>query len=164
MLYIWIGDNMTIKEMRIKKELTQDKASRLVGIPLRTYKDYENNSNRVGTIKYNYILEKLSDYGNIDKEHGILDIYTIKRLVKRFFADYKIEYCYLFGSYAKDVPTTSSDINLFIYDKDNKFDKEKIKCGLEDILKKDVDINFYDLKRHSNILMRDILYYGIKII
>lgn len=155
---------MTIKEMRIKKELTQEKASKLVGIPIRTYKDYENNPNRIGTIKYNYILDKLSEYGNVDKEHGVLDIYTIKRLVKRFFADFNIEYCYLFGSYAKEIPSSSSNINLFIYDKDNKIDKEKIESELESILKKDVEINLYDLKRHSNILMRDILSYGIKII
>ena len=150
--------------MRIKKELTQEKASKLVGIPIRTYKDYENNPNRIGTIKYNYILDKLSEYGNVDKEHGVLDIYTIKRLIKRFFADYNIEYCYLFGSYAKEIPSSSSNINLFIYDKDNKIDKEKIESELESILKKDVEINLYDLKRHSNILMRDILSYGIKII
>ncbi|MCR5350410.1 MAG: nucleotidyltransferase domain-containing protein [Acholeplasmatales bacterium] len=155
---------MTIKEMRTKKELTQEKASKLVGIPLRTFKDYENNPNRIGTIKYNYILEKLSDYGNVDKEHGILDIYTIKRVVKRFFADYNLVYCYLFGSYAKETPNSSSDINLFIYDKDNKINKIKVESSLEEILKKKVEINIYDMRRHSNILMRDILNYGIKII
>jgi len=155
---------MDIKELREKKELTQLQASKITGIPLRTFKDYENNKNRIGTIKYNYILEKLSDYGNIDKDHGILDIFTIKRLVKRILSQYKIEYCYLFGSYAKDIQNESSNINLFIYSQDNTLNESKIKDELESSLKKNVELNFYNLKRHSNILMRDILSYGIKLL
>ena len=155
---------MNIKELRIKKELTQEKASKITGIPLRTFKDYENNDARIGTIKYNYILDKLSEYGTVDREHGILDIFTIKRLVKRILSNFKIEYCYLFGSYAKEIPNNNSNVNLFIYTKDPSFNYDDIKEKLEDVLKKNVDLNIYDLKRRTNILIRDILSYGIRLI
>ena len=40
--------------------------SKLVNIPLRTYLNYENDESKKHTIKYNYIMEKLDEYGFID--------------------------------------------------------------------------------------------------
>lgn len=53
----------TIKTLRNEKGLTQSKAAELTGIPLRTFKMYENDESKVGSIKYNYILDELSKYG-----------------------------------------------------------------------------------------------------
>ena len=49
----------SIKELRVSNELTQQEASELVGIPLRTYKNYENDPAKAGSIKYDYIVKKL---------------------------------------------------------------------------------------------------------
>ena len=46
---------MTLKELRLSKELTQNQVADLVGISLRSYKEYENDINKVNTLKYNYI-------------------------------------------------------------------------------------------------------------
>ena len=48
-----------IKNIRLEKKLTQKQVSEILGISLRSYKTYENDIKKQGTIKYNYIIEKL---------------------------------------------------------------------------------------------------------
>ena len=52
--------NMTLKELRLSKELTQSQVAKLVGISLRSYKEYENDVTKINTLKYNYIFNELS--------------------------------------------------------------------------------------------------------
>ena len=52
--------NMTLKELRLSKELTQSQVAKLVGISLRSYKEYENDVTKINTLKYNYIINELS--------------------------------------------------------------------------------------------------------
>lgn len=64
---------MTLKELRINKKLTQLEASFICGVPLRTYKRLENDSNYKGTYKYEHACNLLKDYQlkkkeNIDKK------------------------------------------------------------------------------------------------
>ena len=44
---------MTLKELRKSKKLTQAKCAEHLGIPLRTYRNYENDGDKAGSIKYN---------------------------------------------------------------------------------------------------------------
>ncbi len=60
-----------IKELRTEKKLTQQQASEILGISLRSYKSYENDADKIGTIKYNYIIDRLSKINPIDEEHGL---------------------------------------------------------------------------------------------
>ncbi len=46
-----------IKELRRIKGLTPKEAAILTEIPLRTFKNYENDADKKGTIKYLYIRE-----------------------------------------------------------------------------------------------------------
>ena len=43
---------MTIKELRKELQLTQIQVSEIVNVPLRTYKLYENDPNKIGSMKY----------------------------------------------------------------------------------------------------------------
>ena len=47
-----------LKGLRIEKKMTQKQVSELVGISLRSYKTYENDADKSGTLKYNYIVEE----------------------------------------------------------------------------------------------------------
>ena len=76
---------MTLKELRLSKELTQNQVADLVGISLRSYKEYENDINKVNTLKYNYIYNELSKFDLIDEEHGILKLDSIKKLYLMFW-------------------------------------------------------------------------------
>ena len=55
---------MNLKEIRISKGLTQLEASKIVLIPLRTYKRYENDESYQKSFKYEQIIRVLSDYSD----------------------------------------------------------------------------------------------------
>ena len=103
-----------LRELRKQKKLTQAECAKYLGVPLRTYQNYETDAAKRTSIKYLYMLEKLEQYGFVDEDHGILSIQKIKDVCTDVFADYDIEYCYLFGSYAKGKATETSDVDLLI--------------------------------------------------
>ena len=53
---------MTLKEIRKNCNLTQKEASDFVGVPLRTYVEYENNELTADQLKLERIKEKLEEY------------------------------------------------------------------------------------------------------
>ena len=60
---------MTLKELRINKKLTQLESSFICGVPLRTYKRLENDSNYKGTYKYEHVFSLLNNYISKKKEN-----------------------------------------------------------------------------------------------
>ena len=58
--------------------------------------------------------EDLSVCETIDEEHGVLSIEDITKICERVFAQYDVEYAYLFGSYAKGRATEKSDVDILI--------------------------------------------------
>ena len=80
---------VNLKELRIEKKMTQQEVADFVGISLRSYKSYENDKEKQGTIKYNYIVEQLSKINYIDEETGILEPEDIKRKCAKVFANYE---------------------------------------------------------------------------
>lgn len=103
-----------LKELRMDKKMTQQEVADLVGISLRSYKSYENDEEKKDTLKYKYMVEQLSKINYIDEEHGILEVEDIKRKCGKIFASYEVNFCYLFGSYAKGKATPTSDVDLLI--------------------------------------------------
>lgn len=154
---------MTLKELRISKDLTQVEAAGITGIPLRTYKNYENDAGRAGSIKYKYIFETLDGYGIVDEAHGILPLDSIKAACKSVFAGYDIEYCYLFGSYSRGTANEKSDVDLLIATPVTGLGFFGIAERLRQQLKKKIDL--LDLRQLDNNpeLLSEILKDGIKI-
>ncbi len=105
---------MTLKELRESKELIQSECANLLGIPIRTYIRYENDESKSDTVKYRFMVEKLSEYRTVDEEHGVLTIEQIKEVCNQVFNNYDVLYCYLFESYAKGNAKDTSDIDLLI--------------------------------------------------
>ena len=95
------GIFMTLRELRKKQGLTQKATADFVGVPLRTYANYENDPAKVSSIKYQYMVAKLQSRGSVNEEQGILPLDTIRAVCADVFSRYPVEYCYLFGSYAK---------------------------------------------------------------
>ena len=135
----------------------------LVGISLRSYKSYENDKDKEGTIKYAYILDKLKALNPIDEEHGILDMDFIRDKCKEVFDEYPVHYCILFGSYAKGKATESSDLDLLVSSdvKGLKFYGlvEKLRLALH----KKVDVLNLDQLKDNLKLTDEILRDGIRI-
>ena len=103
-----------IAQLRKEKKLTQQEAADLVGISLRSYKMYENEEEKSGTLKYRYMVDMLMKVNFIDEEHGVLTIEDIKRKCGNVLSKYEVAFCYLFGSYAKGKETPISDVDLLI--------------------------------------------------
>lgn len=105
---------MTLKEIRLQKGLTQEQAARLLGVSRRTYLNYEMGKIDESSLKYKYILNELLKVNLIDEEHGILTLEQIKTICEDVFKKYSVDYCYLFGSYAKGKALENSDVDLLI--------------------------------------------------
>ncbi len=152
-----------IKELRTEKKLTQQQVAEMLGISLRSYKSYENDSDKVGTLKYNYILDKLSEINPIDEEHGIVDFEYIKEKCNSVFTEYSVHYCVLFGSYAKGKAIETSDVDLLVSSdvKGLKFYGmvEKLRTALH----KKVNVLSLEQLRDNLELTDEILKYGIRI-
>ncbi len=153
---------MTLKELRLTKNLTQKEAAILIGISLRSYKDYENNPIKTKNYKYESMVKIIEEYNKIDEEHGILDIDYIKNIVIDVLNKFNIKSCYLFGSYAKGIAKGDSDIDLLIDSEITGLDyfglieelREKLHKKIDLIRLKDVD---------NNELLKEIIKDGIKI-
>ena len=152
-----------LKSIRLDKKLTQQQAASLVGISLRSYKSYENDLDKRGNLKYNYIYEKLSQINPIDEEHGIVDLEYISRKCSEIFDKYKINFCYLFGSYAKGKAKDDSDVDLLISTEIKGLKFFGLVEELRNSLQKKVDVIEVAGLKDNVELLEEILKDGIKI-
>jgi hypothetical protein len=154
---------VTIKELRKSLGLTQKEVAQIVKIPLRTYKNYENDSDKTTSIKYEYIQKALEEYGRIDEEKGVLTLERIKNVIHSVLQNYEIEYCYLFGSYAKNSANEKSDVDLLISTKISGLEFFGLVEELRNTLKKKIDLLTLDQLKDNQALLNEILKDGIKL-
>lgn len=152
-----------LKELRTEKKLTQRQAAEILGISLRSYKSYENDENKVGTLKYNYIFDKLNAINPIDEEHGILDLDFIKEKCRSVFSEYSVHYCILFGSYAKGKAVGTSDVDLLVSSDVKGLKFFGMVESLRTALHKKVDVLSLDQLKDNLDLTDEILKDGIRI-
>ena len=153
----------TLKTLRISKKLTQKEASAIVGVSLRSYKDYENEESKIGTLKYNYMLQLLEKYIELDEEHGVLTIEDIKSGCRSVLEQYEVKYCILFGSYSKGVATELSDVDLLISTEITGISFFGIAERLRKVLRKKIDLLEVRQLSNNQQLLDDILRDGIKV-
>ncbi len=154
---------MTLKELRKQKKLTQKDCAEYLGMPLRTFQNYETEEKKSTSMKYQYMLEKLEKYGYIDEEHGVLTIEQIKTVCSEVFSDKEITYCYLFGSYAKGRATDTSDVDLLIATPISGIAFYDLVENLREALKKKVDVLNQEQLTNNLDLVNEILKDGVKI-
>ena len=154
---------MTLKEIRLSKSITQNAAASLAGISLRSYKTYENDLSKVDTIKYKYLMTTLNNYGFVDENHGVLTIDQIQKIVEDTFSRYNVEYCYLFGSYAKGKAKEDSDVDLLVATDITGMDLFGLAEELRENLHKKVDLLNLDQLGNNRELLNEILKDGIRI-
>ena len=154
---------MILKELRKNKNLTQAASAKYLGIPLRTYQNYETDASKIGSIKYNYMMQKLEEYGFVDETHGILTVEQIRNSCSSVFENYSIDYCYLFGSYAKGKATEVSDVDLLISTSISGMRFYDLVENIREALQKKVDILNREQLYDNPDLINEILKDGIKI-
>ena len=152
-----------LKKLRKKNKFTQQQASEFLGVSLRSYKSYEIDESKQGSIKYKYMVEKLQERALIDEEHGILSIEDIKDIASKVFVEYDVDYCFLLGSYAKGFANEKSDVDLLISTKTSGLKFYGLVERLREELNKKVDLLNINQLDNNTELLNNILKEGIKI-
>ena len=154
---------MDLKEIRKSKNLTQPQAAKMLGVSLRSYKDYENNEKKRGTFKYEYLEKTLMNLYYIDEEHGVLKVEEIKQTVGSVLKNYEVDFCYLFGSYAKGKATDTSDVDLLVDTDVTGLAFYGLVEDLRNALHKKIDLLRINQLDGNQDLLRDVLKDGMKI-
>ena len=99
----------------------------------------------------------------IDEEHGLLTIDDIKRKCSKVLKNYDVNYCYLFGSYAKGKETPVSDVDLLISANIKGLKFYGLVEELRTALNKKVDVLDINQLKSNLELTEEILKDGVKI-
>ena len=157
---------MTLKGVRIQYNLSQIEAANIIGIPVRSLRRYELDENYGSTLKRQMFIELLNKHCEISEEKGLLTIDLIKQLLTDLFnTDYngEIEFCYLFGSYAKGTATETSDVDLYVSSSLSGLRFVGLIERARQVLHKKVDlIRSSELENNAN-LINEVLKDGIRI-
>ncbi len=152
-----------LKQARQMNKLTQQEAADFLQVSVRSYKTYENDPRKEGTLKYQYMLEQLEKLNYIDEEHGILELEDIIKICTAVFENYPVDYCYLFGSYASREAKEHSDVDLFISTELTGMKYFGLIEELRENLRKRVDLIALQQLGDNLELVDEVLRKGIKI-
>lgn len=151
-----------LKKIRSSLDMSQIEAAKQLGISRRTYQKYEAIEDENDS-KLNYFIFKLKELNVIDEEHGILKLDDIKKIVGKVLSKYEVNFCYIFGSYAKNKATSLSDIDLLIDTKITGLDFFGLIEELRQSLHKKIDLLNINQLDNNPELLKEILKDGIKI-
>ena len=157
---------MVLREIRNKFNLSQLEASKIVNVPLRTYIRYENDDQYGDELKRQRMMELILSNCEITETKGILTIEQIISIVTELFnSEYQneVEYCYLFGSYAKGYAKDSSDVDLFVSTSLTGLNFVGLIEKLRQALHKKVDLIRLSELNNNVALLNEIMKDGIRI-
>ncbi|MFU8793589.1 MAG: nucleotidyltransferase domain-containing protein [Acholeplasmataceae bacterium] len=111
--------NQSLKAIRENLGLTQLEISNLIGIPVNTIRNWEQETRTPSEWTLNLLIDRILRESNeqqmvVDESTGILSFLTIKKGVVKIAEKYDIKRIYLFGSYVKGQATANSDIDLYM--------------------------------------------------
>ena len=152
-----------LRKCRLEKGLTQKEAAKLLGVSLRSYISYENDENRQGTPKYRFMFQEMQNINPLDEEHGILTVDEITSICQKGFSDYSVDFCLLFGSYAKGKATGGSDVDLQISTEVTGLKYYELTERLREALHKKVDLLDVKQLMKNEELLKEVLKGGIRI-
>ena len=151
-----------LRNMRQSLNLSQIEAAEILNISRRTYQKYESLEDNSDS-KLQFYIYKLKETKKIDEDNGILEIDDIISKVKNVLSKYKVNFCYLFGSYAKNKAKPSSDIDLLIDSDITGLDFFGLVEELRNALCKKIDLLNISQLNNNQELLREIMKEGIKI-
>lgn len=147
---------MDLKSLRKSKKLTQQEASDITGVPLRTYQNYENEIDKCHSIKYKYLYDCIMKFGFIDETHGVLSIEDIKVEINDFKNKYGLEFI-LIGDYARNKANDTSYIEMVINGEIN----DNLVQELKTKLKKEIKLHSIEFIDYN--IIKDVINFGIRL-
>lgn len=166
MLLFVRGSSMELLKLRQRFGISQLLAAESLGIPLRTYIRYEKDETYGDSLKRRTMVSDLLEKFEIREDKGILSIEDIKeKLLKLFDGEYKgkIEFCFLFGSYAKGYAKDESDVDLCVSTSLSGLDFAGLSESIRNALNKRVDLIRFSNLTNNLDLINEIMKDGIKI-
>ncbi len=158
---------MTLKDIRAEYGVSQQRAASAAGMPLRTYIRYEMDENYGDPLKRKMMIELIKEKCQINETKGVIPVKTIVEkvgsIIKSSYGD-KVEFCYLFGSYAKGYALEVSDINLLISSTLDEQGYPELENKLKDALHKVISLLKIEDVSGKIELLKEVLKIGIRII
>ena len=106
-----------LKQVRLNLNLTQKEASSYLGIPLRTFQNWEEGARVPAEWTIDLVVDELLNYykeQEIKDKGGVYSFTMIKKKLGGVVNKYDISKIILFGSYAKGCAKSTSDIDLVV--------------------------------------------------
>ena len=157
---------MNLLDTRLQYGLTQNKAASLLNMPLRTYVRYEKDNNYGNEMKRSMMINTLISKYQITEDKGLLTIEQIKESLATIFEkEYKgkVDFCYLFGSYAKGYAKENSDVDLCVATQLTGLEFAGLSESIRKVLNKKIDLIRFSNLNDNFELVNEIMKDGIKI-
>lgn len=158
--------HMTLLEIRKQFNLSQERAAKELAIPLRTYIRYERDNSYGNSLKREMMIRILIEKHEITEDKGLLTIDFIKKSLNELFSkQYKeqVDFCYLFGSYAKGYASETSDVDLCIATSLTGLRFVGLSERIRNVLHKKIDLIRLSNLENNLSLITDIMESGIRI-
>lgn len=114
---IWL--NQTLKAFRENLNLTQSDVSQLIGIPINTLRNWEQETRIPSEWTLDLLIDRIlrdvhEHRAVVDESTGVLSYFSIKKTVSKIAEKYDIQRIYLFGSYIQGQASEESDVDLYM--------------------------------------------------
>lgn len=157
---------MELRALRKKYGLTQDQVALFLGISRRTYLRYENEESYGDPLKRGAMIRAISDCYSVTEEQGLLSqeqiAASVGELLDREYSG-EVDFCYLFGSYAKGTAKPDSDVDLYVSSSLTGLRFVGLIERLRQTLHKRVDLIRSSELRDNVELANEIMKTGVKI-
>ena len=157
---------MSLLKVRTQYGLSQLKAASILNVPVRTYIRYEKDDSYGSDLKRGMMIKTLEEQCEITESKGLLSIDQIKKALNDLFEkEYpnQIEFCYLFGSYAKGYAKESSDVDLCVATSLTGLRFVGLSESIRSVLHKKIDLVRFSNLNDNIELINEIMKDGIKV-
>ena len=165
--YLSMKNKTSLKETRTKFNLSQMQAASVLNIPIRTFIRYEVNEEYGDKLKREVMIRNLNDKFEITNDKGIISLKEIKEVIPKVIEEkYKdqINFCYLFGSYAKGYATGKSDVDFLVSTSLTGLDFVGVTEAFRAVLyDKKIDLVKFEHQKDNLELLFEIMKDGIRI-
>jgi predicted nucleotidyltransferase len=137
--------SQSLKSLRKNLKYSQQEISNLIGIPLNTLQNWEQNVRTPSEWVLNLMMDRIlrdavEHHDKISETKGILSFLKIKRIVASIASQHPIKKIVLFGSYAKGQANPKSDLDLYMVSNLSGLAYFEFAEKLRQALKKKVDL------------------------
>lgn len=146
--------NNNLKTIRKNLKYSQQDIANLIGIPLNTLQNWEQNVRTPSQWVMNLIMDQLlrdaiEEKTKMSGTKGVLSFFSIQKIVSAVASKHQVKKIVLFGSYAKGLANPKSDLDLYMVSNLSGLPYFEFAEKLRHALKKKVDL-FSQLTLETN--------------